>query len=192
MQVAMAQRALNGNRHCGDQGGCWQNDGKTTLCMIDGLGHGEHAEIAAKAALDYVARHRSEPLRDIFAGCDSAIRHTRGTAMGIAVVDEDAGKLTYAGVGNTRAMIVGKKTVRLRSSQGIVGGGYRTLSSETVPLEAGDLVVMFTDGLPEALDVSGYDGALRMDLPRLAQKILQDWRRKTDDAMVLVSRAGAV
>ena len=188
----MAQHALNGNRHCGDQGGYWQNDGKTTLCMIDGLGHGEYAEIAAKAALDYVADHRSEPLRDIFAGCDSAIRHTRGTAMGIAVVDKDAGSLTYVGVGNTRAMIVGEKTLRLRSSQGIVGGGYRTLLPETVPLEAGDLVFMFTDGLPEALDVSGYDGALRTDLPRLAQKILQDWRRKTDDAMVLVSRAGAV
>lgn len=159
-----------------------------TLCIVGGLGHGEHAETTAKAAVDYVADHISEPLADIFAGCDSAIHHTRGVAMGIALIDEEARTLTYAGIGDTCALIVGEESVRLDSNPGIVGGGYRRLSPEAVPLPPGALVIMYTDGLKNTTSVSGYDDGLRADLPHLAEKILQDWGRENDDAAVLVFR----
>jgi len=163
------------------------------LCVVDGLGHGESAERAAQAAMSYVARNFSHPLRDIFAGCNLAIRHTRGVVMGIAVVDKDTGALTYTGVGNTRALIVKKdypvlaegSTAHLFSNSGVVGGGYRkfrTLSCQTMPLSPGDLVIMYTDGVPEMMDVSDYEDTLRMNVQRLAKRILQDWGRATDDA----------
>lgn len=156
--------------------------------MVDGLGHGEHAETAARAAVDYVAAHLSERLPNLFAGCASAISHTRGVAMGIAVIDEDAGTMSYGGIGNTRVMIVGENTTRLSSNYGIVGGGYRALTPETVPLVPDDLVILFTDGLPETVDTSGYDDGVLGDTQRLAERILQDWGRESDDAAVLVFR----
>ena len=188
MQVAIAKRALHDSSHNGDQGGYWQSDGKTTLCIADGLGHGIEAEKAAQAAIEFVARHFLEPLPDVFAGCNVAIRSTRGVAMGIAVIDEDTGTLTYAGIGNTRAMIVGADIVRLVSNHGIVGGGYKTLLPRGVSLMPGDLVVLSTDGLPEIIDMSGYGTDLRRDVHLLAEKIIRDWRRETDDAAVLVCR----
>jgi len=156
--------------------------------MADGLGHGEHAEKAAKAAIDYVAHHLSEPVTNIFADCGLALRDMRGVAMGIAVINKDAERLTYVGVGNIRAMIIGEQTLRLGSNYGIVGGGYKTLSPETVLIMPGDLVIMATDGVSERMDVSGYDEARRGDIQRLAEKILQDWGIETDDASVLVFR----
>lgn len=188
MQIAIAKRSFLNDPHCGDQADYWQSGGKTILCIADGLGHGEHAERAALAALDYVAQHLSEPLPSLFAGCNTAIRHTRGVAMSIAVVDEGAGTLTYAGIGNTCAMVVGERTVRLPGNYGIVGGGYRRLSPETVPLTPGDLVVMYTDGIETYCDVSAYHDARRADVQQLAERILQDWCRETDDAAVLVFR----
>jgi len=188
MQIAIAKRSFLNDPHCGDQAAYWQSGGKTILCIVDGLGHGEHAERAAKAAVDYVAQHLSEPLPNLFAGCNAAIRHTRGVAMSVVVIEEEAGTLTHAGIDNTRTMIVGERIVRLTSNYGIVGGGYRKLSPETVPLTPGDLVIMYTDGIKQRCDVSAYRDALRGDVQQLAERILQDWSRETDDAAVLVFR----
>jgi len=188
MQVGIASRALNHAEHNGDQCACWRIDGKVFLCVVDGLGHGKEAEKAANAALNCVAQHLSESLSEIFSRCDSALRGTRGVAMGIAVLDLDKGTLSYVGIGNTRILIHGANTTRLSGNYGIVGGGYRFLSTETRPIHPGDLVIMFTDGLPQAIDASGYDDALRSNVQGLSEKILEDWGRKTDDAAVLVVR----
>ena len=188
MQVAIAKRALGDAPHCGDECACWHGDGRTTLCVIDGLGHGEHAKAAAKAAAAYVASHLAEPLAAIFAGCDAAIRHTRGAAMGLALIDEQAATLTYAGVGNTRATVAGRPIRWLGSSSGIVGAGYRSLWPETVALAAGDLVVLYTDGLPHGIDLTAYPQTLRTDIERLARTVLRERSRRTDDAAVLVCR----
>jgi len=190
MSVGIAKRALNDAPFCGDECGFWQNGSKTVLCMADGLGHGEHAHTAAKAAVEYVAEHYSEPLLDIFSGCDKAIRHTRGVAMGICLIEEDKQSLTFAGISNTRAMIFGEKSRNMTSHYGIVGGGYRRLVLETVPLLPGYLVVLFTDGLPEIINLTKYDEELLQDVNRLAQRILNDWRTGADDAAVLGYRNG--
>ena len=189
MQIAIVKCPLE-ESHCGDQAGCWEHDGKVVLCMIDGLGHGKHAERAAMMALDFVGLHHREPLLEMFAACNGAIHDTRGVAMGTAVADTAAGTLTYAGIGNTRAMVVGRETVRLNSYYGIVGGGYRTLKTEAVMLAPGDLVIMYTDGIEELIDLSKYDETLRADVGRLAETILENWRSETDDAAVLVFRNG--
>lgn len=185
MQLAIVKRPLE-EPHCGDQAGCWKYYGKVVLCMIDGLGHGRGAEQAALAALDFLERHHHEPLLEVFAACNRAIHDTRGVAMGIAVADPPAGTLTYAGIGNTRVMVVGQETTQLTGHYGIIGGGYRTLKTETVPLTPGDLVIMYTDGIEELIDLSGYDETLCADVGRLAERILEDWRREMDDAAVLV------
>jgi len=191
VQVAITKRAFFGDPHCGDECAYWHSGGKTTLCIVDGLGHGEYAERAAKAAVEYVAGHLGEPLADIFAGCDAALRSTRGVAMGIAIVDEEAETLTYAGIGNTRALIVREQhlVARLSNNWGIVGGGYRKLTPETVELTTGDLLILTTDGIKERCDVLAYGDALRGNVQQLAERILHDWGRETDDAAALVFRS---
>ncbi len=188
MRVGIAIRALNDDPHCGDVGRYWRHGRRITLCIADGLGHGVYAERAAQAAVDYVGRHLTAPLVDIFAGCDRALRRTRGVAMGLAMIDEAAGELSYAGIGNPRAIVVGKRISRLRNDYGIVGGGYKDLSAETVSFRPGNLIILATDGVVETVDLSTYDTTERSDVEALANRILRDWRRETDDAAVLVGR----
>lgn len=189
--IGIAKRALYDDPFCGDSCGYWYDGHHTVLCMADGLGHGEHAHTASQAAIEYVSGHYSEPLLEIFSGCDKAIRHTRGVAMGICVVDEDGHSLTFAGISNTRAMIFGKGIRNLCSHNGIVGAGYRRLLPETVPLEPGSLVVMFTDGLPENIHLKGYSEEIQQDPYLLAQRILDDCCLGSDDAAVLVYKHGS-
>lgn len=186
--VGIAKHALGGDVYNGDQCACWRRGSRITLCVVDGLGRGLYAEQAAKAAVAYVAGHLGEPLADIFAGCDAALRRTRGAAMGIGVVDADAQSVTYAGINNTVCMVAGDKTVHLRGSPGIVGGRFRHLTPETVPLAVGDLVVLYTDGLKTNIQLSGYPDLAHADVQTLAERILQDWGREDDDAAVLVFR----
>jgi len=189
VQVAIAKDPLKGP-YCGDQGGWWEWAGKALLCIVDGLGHGQGAEQAAMAALGFVEGHYHQPIPEIFARCDEALRCTRGVAMGIAVVDVDNQVVTYAGIGNTRGLIAGRKTVYLRSGYGIVGGGYNSLVPETVSLRRGDLLIMYTDGLEEFVRLDEYDATVRADPSRLARALLGEWRREGDDAAVVVFRHG--
>ena len=141
--------------------------------------------------MDYVGGHLDASLEQLFAGCDQALRHTRGVAMGVVVADLDARTATHAGIGNTRAVLVSRSTsteVRLTSNPGIVGGGYKRLSPQSLTVEAGDLLLLYTDGVPEFIDLDHLGDALRSDVQALADRILQEWALETDDAGVLVLR----
>ena len=190
VNFAMAKRSYRGNPHCGDEYACWEEAGKTTLCIIDGLGHGEHAEAAAKAALHYVGEHLSESLDQIFSGCDDEILHTRGVAMGIAVIDQQQATLIYGGIGNTVARIMGGDAMRFTSDPGIVGGGYKRFSPQPARLSLGQLVVMYTDGIADKLDISGYGADIQDDLSKLAAAIIADCGQDTDDCAVMIYRYG--
>ena len=106
--------------------------------------------------------------------------------MSIAVIDQDAGTLTCAGIGNTRVLIAGKSISQPTTQPGIVGGGFRNLAPKTFSFAPGDLVILSTDGISEKMDLTGYDASLLADPQGLAERILKDWGRNTDDAAVLV------
>ena len=187
-QIGRAMRSRRGDPHCGDACTGWRAHGRVKLCMVDGLGHGQEAEAAALAALAYVGDRQAHALAEVFAGCDEALRETRGAAMGIAIIEEATGRLSYAGVGNTRALVAGARTIRLPESRGIVGGGFGALCTESTMLRPGALVVMATDGIAANLDIVDYDPTLWARPQGLADLILRDWRHNDDDAAVLVFR----
>lgn len=189
-QVASALRPFQGECHCGDAVGCWTRGLTTFLAVFDGLGHGKHAQSAAQAAMAYVSRHLHQPLPLLFSACGEAIRGTRGVAMGIAAIDERTGVLTYGGIGNTRAMICGKRIKRLSGNYGIVGSAFKRLTLEKAQLAAHDLVLLSTDGLKEIIDVSPYGDLLSVDLKWLSERILEDWGLLRDDGAVLIYRKG--
>jgi len=181
------KQALHNELFCGDAYSFWYSDGITHLVMADGLGHGKLAEIASSAALKYIREHADENFHDLFSGCDAAIRHTRGVAMGVVRIDENSGLLQYAGVGNIRTMIFSEgKARRLISSFGVVGGGFRKLFIEQRQIMPGNLVIMFTDGLHERADITIYD--TDGDLMLLAHRIFQDYHVSRDDGAILIYR----
>jgi len=193
MKIASVKKAFKGEHHCGDECGWWQEKGKTTLCVADGLGHGERAEMAATAAIAFVSHHLDDSLAEIFTDCNQKLRDTRGVAMGIAVIDEKAGTMTYGGIGNIRAILARglevetdtRKIVRLASNPGIVGGGFRKLNTETLELEMNDLVLIFTDGI-EIYDPSNSLIDLARDIQSLAERIIRQDSYDTDDAAILI------
>lgn len=190
LRIEAVQRALMQAPACGDQSDSWQHATGWTLCLVDGLGHGELAQIAALAALDYVKAHLEEPLEALFKGCDLALRGTRGVAMSVVRIDAD-GSLESAGIGNTQVRIWRRnpadKSIRLSGNYGIVGGGYRSLKPERLQLESDDLLILHSDGISDRFDLQEIEHGLLEDPGLLAAHLLSNWGRALDDAAVMVA-----
>lgn len=188
MRIATRALSRTPGDPCGDVTGAWEADGAITLCVADGLGHGPHAREAARAAVAFVEANLGSSLDAIFEGCDRALRSTRGVAMGVAVIR--GARLTYAGIGNTRVLRVGRTDKRFMGDPGILGTGYRHLLVDSTELAPGDLVFLFTDGLDERACVPYPGGEGGADLESMADEFMTAWRRGRDDAGLLIYEHG--
>lgn len=72
------------------------------------------------------------------------------------IADEDTGLLRYAGVGHPPAIVVGPNGPRtLQSNPGMLGiGMVDGTAGETDRLSPGESLIVYTDGLPDAMDPS--------------------------------------
>jgi len=208
LRVATLSLPLDGQVDCGDivaslppldaQAAHW-------LAVIDGLGHGAPAALAARRALAVVQAEAappgacSDPLA-LLRRLDAALVGSRGAAIGLACVQ--AGRLRHAGVGNTRALRWrAGRVLRLPSRYGIVGDGRLAQLSELaadaepaaqeIDLLPGDCVLLFTDGLAEALHLELMLPEWQTEPQRLCQHLMARWRQIRDDAAVLVCQVPA-
>jgi hypothetical protein len=134
----------------GDAFGWVRSGTRVTLLLADGLGHGEKAAEASTAAVAELHRGADLPPADLLRRLHTALRTTRGAAVGVAQLDEDSGELSFAGVGNIGARIrTGTGWQPFISHPGIVGAHFPA----TVPLrraawQPDSLLVLHSDGLP--------------------------------------------
>jgi serine phosphatase RsbU (regulator of sigma subunit)/pSer/pThr/pTyr-binding forkhead associated (FHA) protein len=69
------------------------------------------------------------------------------------------GRLTYCNAGHNPPVLLGRGGVRRLETGGLILGLFpqATYEQETLALESGDLLVMFSDGVTEALDAAGEE-----------------------------------
>ena len=188
MGIGAAIRSMPGEEHCGDFYGVWEQEGRVVLCMIDGLGHGKPAEEAAQCAFAHIEAHQDQSITEILKGCGRAISHTRGAAIGIAIIDTSESELVYAGIGNTRTLINGDRIQHLPSLPGIVGATRNIPNPETIAFGNDDLLIMSSDGVSDTLNLDRYGSSTRQDVQILADRLMEDWSTPKDDACVLIYR----
>lgn len=193
VEWAAVRRPLPGEKVCGDHPVALDlGDGAALFGVIDGLGHGTAAAEAAQLAAETVAESRGEPLDVLMQLCHRALTETRGVAMTLTRVDFDTDTLSWVGIGNVTADLVVKRPtgVEVRSSALLAAGivGYRmptTLSTHQVPIAAGDLLLMASDGIGED-HLESIDFAA--PATSIAEQLVGRYGRATDDALVLAAR----
>jgi phosphoserine phosphatase RsbX len=159
------------------------------LAVIDGVGHGPEAAAAARLAADTLTG--SEPdLATAALECHGVLAHTRGAALSLASIDRRDHTLTWVGIGNVESRLLhGSDPVPVSESlllhTGVVGHELPRLAPQTLSLAHGDLLIFATDGIRrEFADDLMPRGSCR----EIANRILQDHRVGSDDALVLVAR----
>jgi phosphoserine phosphatase RsbX len=190
IDAAVAEAALPGEAESGDLHLIAPHPAGVLVAVIDGLGHGREAANAARTARSTLSEDPGANLSDLFVGAHSALARSRGVVMSLASFAK-SGRLTWLGVGNVEGTLVRAEggTARRADSIMLLGGvvGFKLppLRPSTTPVEAGDLLILATDGISGGY-LTGLDPAAG---PRaLADRILAEHARGGDDALVVVAR----
>lgn len=183
---------LHADEPCGDAAVAITNahaPDRPLLMMVDGLGHGPEAALAAARAVSFATENATWPLPRLLHALDGALQGSRGAAVGVARIQNDAQGLSlrFAGVGNTRALRWRAGAMqRLPSQYGIVGGGFSApVAEHTVSLAPGDWVLMFSDGLNERIELPVLLPEWQRDPALLCAHLMKHWRQGADDIGVL-------
>ena len=165
--------------------------GGALVAVIDALGHGPEARETADIAVATLRRKPDDPLSSLIRDCHQALRRSRGIALTLASFDGREGRMSWLGIGNVESFLLrhgpvvrpARESVLLRS--GIVGYQMPNPKLTTVPVARGDMLIAATDGLS-----GGFAEGISLDAPlaEIADRILADHRKGTDDALVLVAR----
>jgi len=186
----VATRSLPGQAVSGDLHFVKAFDHRVLLAAVDGIGHGPEATAAARRAVGILERHADESLVSLLSLCHGGLKQTRGAVMTLASLDPVKGTLSWLGIGNVEARLVrpGAATARLVLRNGLVGlMGYKLpdVPGDIIPIAPQDLLVFATDGIGPGF-ATGWD---RHAPPQqIADQIMEQRFRGTDDALVLVAR----
>ncbi len=178
-----------GETACGDG---WLARGEKDRCVlmvVDGLGHGIDAAAAARMATEAVKAHARRPVTELADTVHGALKSTRGAAAALAVLKAGSEKGDFCGVGNVNCVIrAGGKSRALVSHNGILGHQVRKFQEFSFPFPHDALLIMHSDGLT-AKWTHDEDPGLEAREPALIAGVLcRDYRRRPDDASVLVAR----
>ena len=158
------------------------------MVMVDVTGHGERAFELGNQINALVQSHPYLPSNELMMLLHRSLAGTIGAAIGILNVDPLQAKFTYLGVGNTGIARVTGKHWRGVSRDGLVGSRMPKLSPLEGALSAGDVFLMWTDGISE-IDGPKYLRQHAKDpAKRVASHLVNAIGKPHDDAGCIIFR----
>jgi phosphoserine phosphatase RsbX len=191
VEYGVAKFVLPGQGESGDQHLVCCNRNGILVAAIDGIGHGEAAANAARAAAALLRGSADQPIISLVERCHKKLRATRGVVLSLAFIEPEQGMMTWLGVGNVQGVLMraeaknGNAQESLLLRAGVVGSQLPALQGTVLPIAQGDTLFLATDGVR-----SDFSTALsaRENPQRAADRILEHYGSRNDDALVLVAR----
>jgi serine phosphatase RsbU (regulator of sigma subunit) len=192
IEYAVAQLTLPGQSVNGDRHLVMRQNAGVVAAVVDGLGHGSEAALAAEAALQTLGACLSGDVPLLLRRCHESLRGTRGAVMTVASFDPSSATMSWFGVGNVEGILVrpvagtsNAEKMFVRRRAGVVGQKLPPLRPATMSLQPEDTVILATDGISgEFFEAPGW----RQSPQKLADHLLSRYALGTDDALLLVIR----
>ena len=156
--------------------------------IVDVLGHGPEAHELALRIEEYLLRFGSADVAGVMTRLHQHLKGSRGAAVGVCALDSASGRLEYAGTGNTTLRRFGRPDTRLVSQDGVLGQNMRTPRPQTLQLEAGDVVILHTDGVRERFSSEDYPGLAQQAPKDVVRTIVERFGKDYDDAACIALR----
>jgi len=176
---------------CGDDYQIRQLPRATDVLLCDGLGHGPAAAEAAAEVTGAAAAAgglSSEPGK-LRRRITETLVGRRGAVAALVHVAQPQMEMRYCGLGNISTLLIGAQGVRrMAVRDGRIGAAATRGYEETVQLEAGDLVILHSDGLKTLRESHFPPGLLKKSPLLIAGFFLDRAFRGRDDASIVVMR----
>lgn len=178
-------RRLAGESACGDR--VYIGDGpEPIVAVIDGLGHGQGASMAADAAVCALESSCGASIEELFAAMGRELTSTRGAAVSLVRLGADT--IEWAGVGNVSGRLISAKTSHLLPMGGTLGMHRRQVRVERISRPHSGVMVLWSDGVSDRWSLSDFGLDESAHPLVLAALLHRDKDRDTDDATVLALR----
>jgi len=184
-------RALTGNEISGDGYIVKILKDKALVAAVDGLGHGKDAAEASGIAVNAIENFKSEDPILIIRHCHEALKGSQGAVLSLAIFNAKNNSMTWLGIGNVEGILKRSNPEIIPSHEtlfltgGILGYHFQSVRPSVLDIRKGDTLVFATDGVR-----SGFTEEVHpTDSPcQIADQILKNFDKKTDDALVLAVR----
>jgi len=191
LDVGMAVQAIRGEHVCGDVVLTRELDEHRLVVFVaDGLGHGPAAAEAATSCAEALSRTIQSGFADAFNEAHRALRQKRGAVAAAVVIDRKTGVAEVGVLGNIAVRIIRLRETRNESTvavatPGVFGSAFRRVNVTRFDLEAGDVVVVHSDGVRSRFEPIRVRAA---DARSAAEEIVANEGRSHDDASCVVVR----
>lgn len=190
LRIAGIAVPFPGERHCGDGWAVHTTKDRMVILLADGLGHGMDAAQAAQEAIATFRKRQDLAPGEILSCLHDALKKTRGAVAAVAEIRPQEKVLTYAGIGNISAVVLTANASRsLVSHNGTLGMVTSRIQEFRSPWTADSILVLHSDGLQSKWDLASYAGLIARHPAVIGGALLRDFRRKRDDASVVVVKA---
>ena len=188
LEYASVARPCFGELVSGDAAIVRSRNGTLFLAMVDVLGHGPKAyELAVQIRAFLESEWQGDVIGTMMSLHDT-IQGSIGAAAGLASLDLASGRLRYAGVGNTVVRKFGDGSIRLPSTDGVIGSRMRSPRAHELQLGQEEVLVFYTDGIKDRFKMSEYPQLIYESARSVARKIVRTYGKQFDDATCLVVR----
>jgi anti-sigma regulatory factor (Ser/Thr protein kinase) len=190
--VALATRfgaicvPMPGEVECGDAWHLVSDGDRTSVILIDGLGHGAFAAEAAQTGISAFTAAPWVGPQEVMQRAGIAMAKTRGGAAASALLSPDG--LSYSGIGNISGTLVSaERSQGLVSHAGTLGmQSTRRAQQFEHARPAGSFLIMHSDGVSARWNLRERHGLLTHHPVIIAAVLYRDHGRNRDDSTVLV------
>lgn len=157
-------------------------ESETVLAVLDGLGHGPDAALASQAAITVLNElPRGTSVEQAMQDMHRALRGTRGAAATVCIIRGD--QVEACAVGNVALLCV-NCTVPLVLSAGVLGHQVSRFRIASAPAQVGARLALISDGVSTRFRL---EDLRQLDTEQTCHEIMKRYRRKEDDATVLIA-----
>ncbi len=188
--VAIIAKAKEGEKVCGDAHYIeYFPNNDFALLVVDGLGHGQDAHIAATQAVALYKDTEKHSPAQALQFLHEGLRKTRG-AVGMALYYNAAEKsLTYCGIGNIAGKLTGFNTNKaLISFNGILGMTASRMHDNSISIDSSRLLMLHSDGINTRWDFNQYPQLTKHDPAIIAACLYRDFNRNNDDLTIVACK----
>lgn len=158
------------------------------LGLIDGLGHGEKANYAAKIAIEYLDNNFSTDLDGLIIQLNEELTGTVGIVIALCCINKSTGNLIYTGIGNITVRHIGRNSYKCIPRDGIVGYSMSKPRNSSFNVYPGDLILIYSDGIKEHFDLLDLPGIQNESAENITEKLIQNYSKPNDDVSLITCK----